>query len=80
MEPYEDFIYIQEKNKIIDKYDVFFLDILNQKISMKASPTDHICFEIDKKIENDNEKLIRNISCLNMRMYKARIKELSNNK
>jgi hypothetical protein len=59
IEPYE-ISYIYKKNKIIDKYDVFFNDILNQKISMKADSTDHICFEIDKKIENDNEKLDRN--------------------
>jgi hypothetical protein len=55
-----DIFFIYKKNNIIDEYDVFFNDILNQKISLKLDSTDHVCFKIDKKIEDDYEKLDRN--------------------
>lgn len=59
VESYEIF-YVYKKNDILGEYDVFFNSILNQKVSMKVDSTDHVCFEIDKKIENDYKKLDRN--------------------
>ncbi|MFV8376286.1 hypothetical protein [Flavobacterium sp. LB1P71] len=44
----------------MDKYDVFFNNILNQKKLMIVDSTDHVCFDIDKDIENDYKKLDRN--------------------
>lgn len=52
--------YLYKKNNVIDKYDSYFNDVLNQKISLKIDSTDHVCFKIDKKIEKDYEKLDRN--------------------
>ena len=49
-----------KKNNIVGKYDAFFNDILNQKETMKVDSADHVCFEIDKKIENDYNRLDRN--------------------
>jgi len=63
VESYEIF-HTYNDNNIIDNSDVYFNQILNQKISMKADSADHICFEIDKKIKNDYKKLDRNLFLL----------------
>jgi hypothetical protein len=52
--------YVFKKNNLAGKYDAFYNEILNQKKSMGISSTDHVCFEIDKKIENDYKELDRN--------------------
>lgn len=52
--------YTHNKNNINDEYVTYFNNILNEKVSMKVDSTDHICFEIDKKIENDYKKLDKN--------------------
>ncbi|SHM43999.1 hypothetical protein [Flavobacterium chilense] len=48
-----------KKSNIVGKYDDFFNDILNQKKSMIVYSSDHVCFNIDKKIENDYKVLAR---------------------
>lgn len=59
VESYEIF-YRYKKSHIAEKYDVFFNNILNQKVPMKAGSVDHVCFKIDKKIEDEYKTLDRN--------------------
>lgn len=40
-----------EKNNIIESLDLYFNDLLNQKTVMKVDSTDHVCFEVDKKLK-----------------------------
>lgn len=53
-------LYPYEKNNITKSLDLYFNEILNQKTVMMVDSVDHVCFEVDKKIENDYLKLNRN--------------------
>lgn len=48
-----------KKNNTSGKYDVFLNDVFNDKTSLKVDSNDHVCFEINKKIENDYKELNR---------------------
>lgn len=52
-------LYPYEKNNITEGLDSYFNNILNQKAFVKVDSTDHVCFQLDKKIEKDYLSLER---------------------
>ncbi|WDF61883.1 hypothetical protein PQ462_10945 [Flavobacterium sp. KACC 22758] len=52
--------YSYMKNKISGAYDDYFNAILNHKLSMEVDLKDHVCFTINKVIEQDYKNLNRN--------------------
>ncbi|CAM3815946.1 Lipoprotein [Flavobacterium branchiophilum] len=56
-----DIFYTYKKNKIKDKYEVFFNNVLSQKTLMEIDSLDYICFKVDNNIESDFINLKKNI-------------------